>query len=225
MSRLRVIAFLFIAVSGLAQQTVFNVPSADVLAKGKVYGELDVTYQHETDSATFTPRVVVGLGHRIEAGLNANGFREPGEQQFTPTPTIKWKLYDGQKNGWSWLIGDDLFIPVQNKTYDAGNYVWSEVAHVWQSGTRVTFGVYYATPHVYAADHQVGGQFAFEQPISKRVTFATDWFTGNNSVGYVTPGLVVKVTQQLTWYATYQLGNHHLSDGNHQFLFELGWNF
>lgn len=77
---------LSLVVSTHAQQTVFTVPIADVLDKGNVYGELDV----------ITPRVVIGVGHRMEAGMNANGFSLPGEQSFTPTPTIKWKTYDGK---------------------------------------------------------------------------------------------------------------------------------
>jgi hypothetical protein len=45
------------------QQTVFDVPSADVLDKGKVYGELDGTVRPVDPLATLTPRVVVGVGH------------------------------------------------------------------------------------------------------------------------------------------------------------------
>ena len=49
------------------QQTIFNVPSTDVLDKGKVYGELDASLK-PTDGAavpkfsSFVPRVVVGAG-------------------------------------------------------------------------------------------------------------------------------------------------------------------
>jgi hypothetical protein len=149
----------------------------------------------------------------------------PGEQSFTPTPTIKWKIYDGKQNGWAWLVGDDLFIPAQNRTYDAGNYVWTEFAHLWESGTRLTFGGFHITPNVVGAKQKAGGQFAIEQPINGRVTVAADWFTGDSSIGYLTPGVIIKITRQLTWYGTYQLGNHRLTEGNHQFLFELGWNF
>lgn len=106
-----------------------------------------------------------------------------------------------------------------------GNYVWTELAHAWKSGTRATFGAFQITPNVVAAKQKVGGQFAIEQPIDSRVTFAIDWFTGDSSIGYLTPGVIIKVTRQLSWYATYQLGNHRLTEGNHQFLFELGWNF
>ena len=38
-----------------AQQTIFNVPSADVLDKGKVYGELDVTFKPNNDSGNVLP--------------------------------------------------------------------------------------------------------------------------------------------------------------------------
>jgi hypothetical protein len=43
---------------------------ADILDKGKVYGELDGTLRPVDFLATFTPRVVVGIGHGIEAGVN-----------------------------------------------------------------------------------------------------------------------------------------------------------
>ena len=208
-----------------AQQTVFNVPSADVLDRGKVYLELDGTYMHSSASGTLTPRFVVGVGHRVEAGVNLNGFNVPGQQALTPAAAIKWKIYQSTSSGWSLLAGDDVFIPAQHRTYTAGNYVWAEAAHAWKSGTRVTFGAFHATPNVFGEKQKVGGQFALEQPINSRLTFATDWYTGDSSVGYVTPGVIVKVTRQLTWYGSYQLGNHNLSSGNHQFLFEIGWNF
>ncbi|HBB89939.1 MAG TPA: hypothetical protein DC047_20235 [Blastocatellia bacterium] len=56
-----------------AQQTIFNVPTTDVLDRGKVYAELDVSLK-PTDSASvnkfssLVPRVVVGAGSRIEIG-------------------------------------------------------------------------------------------------------------------------------------------------------------
>src|ERR1700740_2903173 len=54
-----------------AQQTVFNVPTTDVLDKGKVYFELDVSAKPNDSPAvnkfsSFVPRLVVGAGHGIE---------------------------------------------------------------------------------------------------------------------------------------------------------------
>jgi hypothetical protein len=57
------------------------------------------------------------------------------------------------------------------------------------------------------------------------VTLAADWYTGGHALGYVTPGIVVRATSKLTWYAAYQIGNSAVSRGNHQLLIEFGWNF
>jgi len=207
-----------------AQETVSNVPSGDILDPGKVYTELDVTYQHSQGLGGFTPSIVVGLGKRVEAGVNINGLSTGGPVQTTVTPTVKWKAYDGGENGWGFLVGDDVFVPVQNRTYDVGNYLYAEFTRTWKSGTRITLGGYHFTRHVVADAQRAGGQFAFEQPLNKRLTFATDWFTGGHTAGFVTPGLIFKVTPKLTLYGTYQIGNRGARDGNHQLLMEVGWN-
>src|SRR5581483_708847 len=67
-----------------AQQTLFNVPSSDVLPKAKVYSELDISWK-PTDNAnnivqsfsSFVPRIVVGAGGNTEVGLNVIGNIQP----------------------------------------------------------------------------------------------------------------------------------------------------
>jgi hypothetical protein len=212
------------ATSAKAQETVFNVPSGDVLSRGKVYFEFDATYMPRTATRSFTPRIVAGVGNQIEIGLNVNGLSAPGNPQATLIPTIKWKAYDGRENGWAFLIGDDVFLPVQNRTYRAGNYAYAEWTKTWRTKTRATFGAYDFTTSVVASGNRAGAQFAVEQPITGRFTLAADWYTGDQALGYVTPGLIIKATSKLTLYGTYQIGNHRVSAGNHQALVELGWN-
>ena len=207
-----------------AQETVFNVPSADVLDRGKVYTEFDFSYRPDDALKTFTPRIVIGLGKRFEAGVNVNGVVDPGTGQTTITPTLKWKAYDGGDNGWSFLIGDNLFIPVQNKFCDAGTWTYAEFTKSFRSQTRLTFGGYYASANVLAAAQRGGGQFAIEQTVNNRLTLAADWFTGKHAAGYLTPGIVLKLTPKLTWYMAYEVGNTAVSRGNHQLLAEIGWN-
>ena len=108
-----------------AQQTIFNVPSTDVLDRGKVYAELDVSFK-PTDSAlvnkfsSFVPRVVVGAGNRIEVGLNITGNIQPGADTTTLVPAIKWKPYQGEENGLAIVVGDHVYLPVRNRAYNAG---------------------------------------------------------------------------------------------------------
>ena len=60
------LALLLVGCS-VAQETVFNVPSGDVLDRGKVYTEFDFSYRPDDALKTYTPRVVVGLGKRFES--------------------------------------------------------------------------------------------------------------------------------------------------------------
>jgi hypothetical protein len=222
-----------LSASAQAQQTIFNVPSADVLDKGKVYGEFDATFKFNKDPnnivqrfSSFVPRIVIGTGGRVEVGLNVTGNIQPGKDATTFVPAIKYKLYDGGNNGWALIVGDNLYLPVRNKSYDAGNYAYAQVAKTFKAKTRVTFGGYHFSNDVVAAKAQrSGGQFAFEQPINDKFSLAADWFTGNHAAGYFTPGFSFKPHPKVTGYVGYSIGNANFKSGNHFFLAEIGCNF
>jgi hypothetical protein len=208
-----------------AQETVFDVPSADILDNGKVYGELDGTVRPVNLFATFTPRVVVGIGHGIEVGVNFDGLSAPTLEQYEISPTVKWRIWKAKTSGWSFFVGDDLFFPVYLRAYNAGNYAYATLAKEWKHGTRITAGAYDFTRNVVAKANRAGGQFTFEQTVNKRFTLAAEWYTGHNSAGYVNPGAIIKLSSKLTFYAAYQIGNAGVTNGNHQFLWEFGYNF
>lgn len=216
-----------------AQQTIFNVPTNDVLDRGKVYGELDVPFKINNDPAnvvprfsSFVPRIVVGVGSGVEVGLNLTGNINPGPDSTTLVPAIKYKAYDGGDNGWAMVLGDNVSIPARNKSYDIGNYFYAQASKTFSTKTRVTLGGYHFSDNVVAPGAQrVGGQFGFEQPITPNFGFAADWYTGKHAAGYFTPGVIFKPHSKVTGYAGYSLGNGNLRDGNHFFLLELGYNF
>jgi hypothetical protein len=214
-----------------AQQTVFNVPTTDVLDKGKVYFELDISAKpNDTDAlghfSSFVPRLIVGTGGRVEIGLNILGNIQPGADSTTLAPAIKWKVYDGKDNGWAIAIGDNLYFPVRNKSYNAGTYAYTMAQKTFNKSTRVGFGGYFFSKNVVAANaNRAGGQFTFEQPVTKKLNFNVDWFTGKHAAGYVTMGAAYKLTGKLTGVAAYSIGNANASKGNHFFYFELGYNF
>ena len=221
-----------------AQQTIFNVPSSDVLDKGKVYGELDVTFKPNDDAgnvvgrfSSFVPRVVVGTGGKVEVGLNIIGNIQPGDDVTTFVPAVKWKVYDGGDNGVSVVVGDNVFIPARNRellTFDVGNYVYAQVSKTFKStnGTRLTAGGYHFSRGVVAADAQrAGGQFGFEQPVTSRFGVAADWYTGKHAAGYFTPGINFKPHPKVTGYVGYSIGNTGVSNGNHFVYTAVGINF
>jgi len=222
---LAALLLFFPACATYAQETVFDVPSADILDKGKVYGELDGTVRPVDPLATFTPRIVYGIGHGIEIGMNFDGLSAPTLGELAISPTIKWQLWKGASSGWSFYVGDDVFFPVRMRAYNVGNYAYASFAKEWKHGTRVGLGGYDFTRYVVANANRAGGQFTFEQRVSNRVTLAAEWYTGKQAVGYVNPGAIIKLTSKLTLYAAYQIGNAGVTTGNHQFLWELGYNF
>src|SRR5260370_35319913 len=108
------ILLVFFPVCGAyGQQTVFDVPSADGLDKGKVYFELDGTVGGVDPLATFTPRIVVGIGHRVEVGMNFDGLSAPTLDKLEVSPPVRWQLCTSNTGGWLFYVGGGLVFPVR----------------------------------------------------------------------------------------------------------------
>lgn len=213
-----------------AQQTIFNVPSADVLDRGKVYGAIDLSFKPNCQEAlckfsSFVPRIVVGTGGNVEVGLNVTGNIQPGADSTTLVPTVKWKFYESEKKDLALFAGTNFYVPVRNRSYNFGTYSYAAVSKSI-SKTRLTAGGYVASKNVFASNAiRAGGQFAIEQTINSKLSVAADWITGKHSSGYFTPGIIYKPHPKVTTYWTYSLGNTGARNGNHFFLFEVGYNF
>ena len=221
---------LLLGVQANAQQTIFNVPTADILDKGKVYGEVDVSFKTNCQQAlcrfsSFVPRVVVGAGRRVEVGVNVIGNVQPGTDSTAIVPTVKWKFFENEKKDVALFAGTNLYIPVRNRSYNFGTYSYAAVAKTINK-TRLTAGGFVASKNVFAAKAvRGGGQFGIEQTLNGKVTLAADWFTGKHASGYFTPGFIYKPNPRVTTYWSYSIGNTGAANGNHYFLFELGYNF
>jgi hypothetical protein len=210
-----------------AQQTVFNVPTTDVLDASKAYFELDISAKLVKPTfSSFVPRFVWGAGGDIEVGLNITGNIQPGPDATTLVPAIKWKLYNGRENGWSVVVGSHFFIPVRNKAYDFGDYSYIMTQKTFSTKTRIGVGGYFFSRHVVDPNQsRIGGQFTFEQTVNDHFGLLADWFSGKHAAGYLTIGGYYKITSQFTGYAGYSIGNARTPDGNHFFYLELGYNF
>lgn len=214
----------------IGQQTIFNVPSSDVLDKGKVYVEFDATFKPNTEVAigrfsSFVPRIVVGTGRNVEFGLNVTGNVQPGTDSTTLVPAVKWRPYHNEKSGVSIVVGNNVFIPIRNRSYDVGNYAYAQVSKSFRTGTRLTAGGYHFTKNVVAQNaDRAGGQFGFEQTVNKYINFNADWYTGIHAAGYFTPGIAFKPHPKVTGYFGYSIGNANTRSGNHFFYAAIGIN-
>jgi len=221
-------AFFFsvlLAVNAKAQQTIFNVPTTDVLDRGKVYAELDLSFKpNEPRFSSFVPRVVIGTGSNFEIGLNVTGNVQPGADATALVPTVKYRFYQSERKDVALMAGTNFFIPVRNNTYDLGTYSYLAGSKTI-SKTRITAGAYIASKNVFAPDAvRAGGQFGIEQTIDSKFSLAADWITGKHASGYFTSGVIYKPHPKVTTYWSYSIGNAEASNGNHFFLFEVGYN-
>lgn len=145
-----------------AQQTIFNVPSADVLDRGRVYGEIDLSFKPNCQDAlcrfsSFVPRVVVGTGGNVEVGFNVTGNIQPGADSTTLVPTIKWKFYESEKKDLALFAGTNFYVPVRNRSYNFGTYSYAAVSKTI-SKTRLTAGGYVSSKNVFAPECDPGGR-------------------------------------------------------------------
>lgn len=209
-------------VASHAQQTLFNVPSADVLDKGKVYLEEDNLWRPQDPRfAVFTVRGVYGLGSHIEAGVNLGGFVTPGRSVPTAIAAVKWQPL--KTGGFAVTTGaHGLFFLRGSTDGDPAGHFYAHASYALPTNTRITTGGWVATAGYAAPDDTRGGLFALEQKVNDHLNVNADWFTGKNGLGYFTPG-IASAWGSWTVYAGYSFKNGD-SKGN-AMLLELGFTF
>jgi hypothetical protein len=223
-TQLKRIALGFILLVGLmwlnganvaAQSTLFNIPSTDVLPEKKVYLEFDFISHFERHRnggfQVYVPRAVFGLAKRTEVGVNiaftdALAPNQPVEIQ----PNVKVQLYNNEKRGVAASVGGIAYLPVTNRagtdTFGMVYVVFSKKVKA-DKGPRLTGGAYALVGRLSGTGTRSGAIVGYEQPLHSHVSFVTDWFSGKNRFGYVTPGLAITVSKRSLFYAGYSIGN------------------
>lgn len=224
--RVAAVACLFFALAGraLAQQTIFNVPSADVLDPGKVYAEGDELFRPTSPAfSTTTLRGVVGVAPRMEAGVNFGGFSAPGG---VPTATVALKLQPVRAGGFTLTAGGYglFYLRGREDGNPAGMGYGFASYRIPGPETRIDVGGWSSSAGYAKATSTGGGLLTFEQPLPwvTGLTLAADWYSGVSSIGYFSPGFVYSFGSW-TAYAAYSIKNGD-SKGNGG-LIELGYSF
>ncbi|HEX4440620.1 MAG TPA: hypothetical protein VH854_11155 [Thermoanaerobaculia bacterium] len=226
-----VFMFAALALPLRAQQTIFNVPSADVLDRGRVYAEVDELFRPtDPKSSATTIRGVVGVLPGVEAGVNFGGFTAPGF--VVPTATVAVKIQPLRVGDFTATAGGfGLFFLRGSGDGDPAALGYGMVTYrVPSLQTRLSAGGWYASAgYVHPADRALGSSSggalaSLEQPVPglSGLMVAADWWSGDNSIGYVSPG-VVYAFGKWTAYAAYSIKNGS-SSGNAG-LIELGYAF
>ena len=208
------VLFLVVCASATAQSTVFNIPSTDVPAPGKVLLEADfITHfasYKDGGYQTYGPRVVVGTPGHTEIGVNVFYTKSAETEPVLVQPNLKWQFFNNGKLGVAVATGFILTIPATNRsagTKTALLYIVGSKSFPGTCGPRITVGGYTIAGRMASGTDRTGLLAGYEQPITKRFSVLADWFSGKNDVGYVTAATGFTLSDKDSIYAGYSFGN------------------
>jgi hypothetical protein len=208
------LVFLCNALLVNAQSTLFNIPSTDVVPTKKVYVEFDFLAHLEGYNKggfqAYIPRAVVGVGKKFEVGMNVAYTKSATPNSVEIQPNIKFQAYSNEKHGVAISTGAILYAPVTRRAgTNTFAMLYSNVSKQIKGkyGPRVTGGGYGLVNRVTGAGERGGAMIGYEQPITPKVKFVADWFSGKNRFGYATPGIAITTSTTSALYAGYSIGN------------------
>lgn len=210
-----VLAFLMLACPAHAQQTIMNVPSADVTDKGHVYFRADSFYQPSPAAYNFNGNLALGLGHNFEIDLNGMNLVHPNGQSSI-MPGFKWDAYKGKSV--TLYLGDQFTQPVTNKLYSQGNFVYAAAAYT-KGNLRLTGGAW-DSQNSFAPGNRNGALAGVEYTAK---TFKNggslvptyDFESGSGLNGYSSFGVMIYPVKRLMILPAYNVGNSGATKGNH----------
>jgi hypothetical protein len=223
-------AFAMLTRTASAQSTVFNIASTDVQARHKLYIEADflahLTAYTNGGYQIFGTRLVYGLSKRTEVGLNAFYTKTSPAEPVEIQPNFKLQLYSNEGNGIEVAVGTVVYIPVTHRSASTTRGMVYAVASKnikgnW--GPRLTAGGYSLVGSFADGTSKRGVLLGYEQPITRKLSFVSDWSSGNNDYGYVVAGMGITLTPKNVVYVGYNVGNN--GRGNNSLGVFYGFSF
>lgn len=197
--------------SAQAQQTIFNVPSADLTDKGSVYLE------HESQFRAWEPGrywfltdyFAAGLGYDTEVDVTLYNTSVPASGNVSAGVGFRSVfplLAATQKSTeLKWTVGSQALVSFEGR--GVGYWGYSHLSgRLPKINTRLTSGISAGTRQLFGENtvHFIGG---VEQPLTKSLSLMADWYSGSHSEGYLTAGGSVSLHKGFTVYAGWQRPN------------------
>jgi len=217
-----------------AQSTIFNVPTTDTAASGKVYVEFDFLTQLPGSGVSranlYNPRLVVGSPGKLEFGVNVPIYRTSTSGVSTVNgyiqPNAKWKLFDHEKSGIAMAVGGLWNMPLDDRNaQDSWGLIYGVVSKKVKGGSYSPR--FHAGPYGIVSANQdanegpvsftgprAGVILGYEQPAYKSISVVADWFSGENGYGYFTPGISIALPRSGLVNAGYSIGNDSWENSN-----------
>ncbi|MBL8209496.1 MAG: hypothetical protein JNK87_02235 [Bryobacterales bacterium] len=220
----RIVALVFsLAVSLHAQQTIFDVPSADVSTRH------DYFYQHQTVARTWNPErqwlqtnaFGYGVGHHTE--LDVTWFNLDLARPRTSVLGAGFKTSlpltpEGAPLRWHAVVGAQYLHGA--RAHSAGYWSYAMASgELARTRTKLTGGLH-AGNAVLFGRRTKGFLGGVEQPLTPRWMFQADWFRGRHDLAYLIPGMVYRFAPHWMVSLGYQIPNRR-SPGVHAAVLEF----
>ncbi len=213
---LTLILFFYCSCVAIAQQTIFNVPSADLVEKGKVFVQHQSSFSNKFGE--FDNNFVYGLGMNTEFDLTLFNVGTKNIRNEVLGVGFKTVLPLHERSQTKLTFGH--LIPVSLRGDGVGGYSYSHLSTVLPKlGTRLTSGIAIGTTTLFNRDTVcfIGG---VEQPITKRFYVVLDYYSGKHSSGFLIPGFYYVFDPKFIVSAGYKIKNNS-SNGYNGFIVEL----
>lgn len=213
---LTLLLLLFYSGKSFAQQTLFNVPSADVLEKSQIF--LQHESQFSGDFGLFTNYASLGIGKYTELDLALFGIGTKKVRNETLGIGFKTALPIHKESETKVTFGN--IIPVSLRGGGVGGYFYSHLSTRLQNlKTRFTSGILTGTTTLFGRDFicYIG---AIEQPINKKFGLQIEWHSGKHINGFLIPGFYLNLNKYATLWTGYQIPNNR-ANGDNGFVIEV----
>ena len=199
-----------------AQQTLFNVPSADVLEKGQIF--LQHESQFSNNFGLFTNYASIGVGKYTELDLTLFGVGTKSVRNEVLGIGFKTALPIHKESETKFTFGN--IIPISLRGNGVGGYAYSHLStRLPKLKTRLTSGVLVGTTTLFGRD-VVCYIAGVEQPITKRFSIIMDYHSGKHANGFLIPGFSYTFPKNVFLWLGYQIANNR-ANGDNGFVIEL----
>ena len=215
--------------SSQAQQTIFNVPSADIAEKNSFF------YQHQTSLRPWLPerswQMTNNLGYGIgkyteidttllgldafagEHGWDKGSALGLGFKSALPLFAKRYKQEELK-----FVFGE--LMPITSQARTLGSWSYAEFSgRLPKLGTRITAGINYGTKQIFNRN-QFSYMLGYEHNLNKHWMLQGDWFSGTHGQSAFIPGIVYIFNNGTMLSFGYQIPNPH-AQTSAGFIFEL----
>lgn len=215
---------VFTTTAAQAQQTIFNVPSADMTPKDKLF------LQHESQFRPWgnnrfwlgTHYATFGIGHNTELDATLINVSSPASDNISLMLGLKSVIpvFTRQFPEEEFKVTVGGSVPISLQGRGVGSWGYSHVSgRIPKLKTRLTAGVSAGTENLFGRDtvHFIGG---YEHPVTQRLSLIGDWYSGTHANGFFIPGFSYALNSTTSAYFGYQIPNNSRC-GRSGFVFEL----